>query len=93
MGRRQTFLLLLVLCVFASFVSAQTVTVEFLDEWGEATSRVLEQSRVVLRVIDPAADTSPGRDSVAVSLSSVNGQDVATANLGESGGATGVFEG
>ncbi|HVG09821.1 MAG TPA: Ig-like domain-containing protein, partial [Thermoanaerobaculia bacterium] len=93
MGRRQTFLLLLVLCVFASFVSAQSSPVEFLDEWGEATSRVLEQSRVLLRVIDPAADTSPGRDSVAVDLSSVNGDDVATANLAESGGATGVFEG
>jgi hypothetical protein len=93
MGRRQTFLLLLVLCVFASFVSAQTVSVEFLDEWGEATSRVLEQSRVLLRVIDPAADTTSGRDSVAVDLSAVNGPDTATARLIESGDATGVFEG
>src|SRR5215213_7524722 len=93
MGRRQTFLLLLVLCVFASFVSAQTATVEFLDEWGEATSRVLEQSRVLLRVIDPAADTTAGRDSVSVDLSAVNGPDTATATLAESGDETGVFEG
>jgi hypothetical protein len=93
MGRRQIFLLLLVLCVFASFVSAQSATVTFLDEWGEATSRVLQQSKVLLRVSDPAADTTPGRDSVSVGLSSVNGQDTATVNLAESGEATGVFEG
>jgi hypothetical protein len=93
MGRRLTFLLLLVLCVFASFVSAQSATVTFLDEWGEATSRVLEQSKVLLRVTDPAADTTSGRDSVSVGLSAVNGPDTATVNLTESGGATGVFEG
>lgn len=93
MGRRQTFLLLLVLCVFASFASAQSASVEFLDEWGEVTSRVLEQGRVLLRVIDPAADTSPSRDSVAVDLSAVNGPDTATAHLVESGEETGVFEG
>jgi hypothetical protein len=87
------FLLLLVLCVFASFVSAQSASVEFLDEWGEATSRVLEKSRVLLRVIDPAADTTAGRDSVSVDLSAVNGQDTATAHLVESDGETGVFEG
>lgn len=93
MGRRQTFLLLLVLCVFASFVSAQTVSVTFLDEWGEATARVLEQSRVLLRVIDPAADTTSGRDSVSVDLSAVNGPDTATVALEETAGGTSVFEG
>lgn len=93
MGRRQTFLLLLVLSVFASFVSAQTVSVELLDEWGEATARVLEQSRVLLRVIDPAADTTAGRDSVSVDLSAVNGPDTATVALEETAGGTGVFEG
>ncbi|HWN43614.1 MAG TPA: cadherin-like domain-containing protein, partial [Thermoanaerobaculia bacterium] len=93
MGRRQIFLLLLVLCVFASFVSAQSSSVEFLDEWGEATSRVLEQSRVLLRVIDPAADTSPGRDSVAVDLNSTIAMDTDFTSLMETGEATGVFEG
>lgn len=93
MGRLQAFLLLLALCVFASFVSAQSASVEFVDEWGEATSRVLEQSRVLLRVVDPAADSTAGRDSVAVDLSAVNGPDTATAGLEETGGATGVFEG
>jgi len=93
MGRRHTLLLLLLLCAFASFVSAQTISVTFLDEWREETSRVLQQSKVLLRVIDPAADTTAGRDSVSVGLSSVNGEDVATANLAESGDATGVFEG
>jgi len=93
MGRRQIFLLLLVLCVFASFVSAQSTSVTFLDEWGEATSRVLEQSRVLLRVIDPAADTSPGRDSVAVDLNSTIAMDTDFTSLMETGEATGVFEG
>lgn len=91
MGRRQTFLLSLLLFVFASFVSAASV--EFLDEWGEATSRVLEQSRVLLRVIDPAADTSPGRDSVAVELTDLHAMDTDFTTLEETGEATGVFEG
>lgn len=93
MGRRQTLLLLLVLCAFASFVSAQSVTVTFLDEWGEETARVLEQGKALLRVIDPAADTSPDRDQVSVDLSSEIMQDGATVNLLETGSSTGVFEG
>ncbi len=93
MGRRQTLLLMMVLLVFTSFVSAQTATITFLDEWGEATSRVLEQSKSLLRVIDPAADATPGRDSVAVSLGSANGADTALVDLIETGDATGVFEG
>ncbi|MFL6200116.1 MAG: Ig-like domain-containing protein [Thermoanaerobaculia bacterium] len=91
MGRRQTFLLLLLLFVFASFVSAASVT--FLDEWGAPAARVLEQGKALLRVIDPAADTSPGRDSVAVELGSAIALDTDFTTLQETGEATGVFEG
>jgi len=91
MGRRQTFLLLLLLFVFASFVSAASVT--FLDEWGEPVARVLEHGKAVLRVIDPAADTSPGRDSVAVDLATAVAMDTDFTTLEETGDATGVFEG
>jgi hypothetical protein len=91
MGRRQAFLLLLVLFVFASFVSASSVT--FLDDWGAPASKVLEQGKALLRVIDPAADTSPGRDSVTVELNDFHAMDTDFMTLEETGEATGVFEG
>jgi hypothetical protein len=93
MGRRQTFLLLLVLCVFASFVSAQSASVEFLDEWGEPTDWILEQGKALIRVIDPAANTSPGRDSVPVDFMTTNYMDSGFTELLETGDSTGVFEG
>lgn len=91
MGRRHTFLLLLVLLVFASFVSASSIT--FLDDWGAPAARVLEQGKALLRVIDPAADTSPGRDSVAVEVTDLHAMDTDFTTLEETGEATGVFEG
>jgi hypothetical protein len=94
MGSRWKLLLfLLVCCVFASFVSAQSISVTFLDEWGEPTSRVLEQGKALLRVIDPGADVSPGPDTVAVDLTSTIMMDSSFTDLVETGDSTGVFEG
>jgi hypothetical protein len=92
-SRRKLLLFLLVCCVFASFVSAQSISVTFLDEWGEPTSRVLEQGKALLRVIDPGADVSPGPDTVAVDLTSTIMMDSSFTDLVETGDATGVFEG
>lgn len=92
-SRRKLLLFLLVCCTFASFVSAQSISVTFLDEWGEQTSRVLEEGKAWLRVIDPAADTSPGPDAVAVELASTLYLDSSFTVLPETGDSTGVFEG
>ncbi|MES1240141.1 MAG: Ig-like domain-containing protein [Acidobacteriota bacterium] len=86
-------LLLLACCAVASFVSAQTVSITFLDEWGEQTSRVLEHGRAMLRVIDPGADVSSGPDTVPVALDSTILMDSGFTELAETGDSTGVFEG
>lgn len=92
-SRRKLLLLLLLCCAFASFVSAQSVSITFLDDWGEQTSRVLENGRALLRVVDSGADVSPGPDSVAVSLTSTYYLDSGFTDLVETGDSTGVFEG
>jgi hypothetical protein len=92
-SRRKLLLLLLVCCAFASFVSAQSISVTFLDEWGEQTSRVLEHGKAMLRVIDPGADVSPGPDTVPVDLSATISLDSGFTDLVETGDSTGVFEG
>jgi hypothetical protein len=92
-SRRKLLLLLLACCAFASFVSAQSVSVTFLDEWGEQTSRVLEHGKAMLRVIDPGADVSPGPDTVPVDLSATLSLDSDFTDLVETGDSTGVFEG
>jgi hypothetical protein len=92
-SRRKLLLLLLACCACASFVSAQSISVTFLDEWGEQSSRVLEHGKAILRVIDPAADVSSGPDTVPVDLDSTIMMDSGFTELVETGGSTGVFEG
>jgi hypothetical protein len=94
MGSLRRFLPLFVLCcAVTGLVSAQSISITFLNDWGEQASRVLEEGRALLRVVDPGANVSPGRDQVTVDLSAANSLDLATTNLVETGEATGIFEG
>jgi hypothetical protein len=92
-SRRKLLLLLLVCCAFASFVSAQSVSITFINEWGEQASKVLEQGKALIRVVDSGASPTAARESVTVNLSSLIGNDWATTDLVETGAWTGVFEG
>ncbi|HEX3128414.1 MAG TPA: Ig-like domain-containing protein, partial [Thermoanaerobaculia bacterium] len=92
-SRQKSLLLLLVCCSIASFVSAQSVSITFLNDWGEQATRVLEHGKAMLRVIDPGADVSPGPDTVPVNLDSTIMMDSGFTELTETGGSTGVFEG
>jgi hypothetical protein len=67
--------------------------VSFLDDWGAHASRVLENGRALLRVVDPTADTGAGPDTVTVAVSSQHTGDNRSAQLTETGDSTGVFEG
>lgn len=92
-SRQKLLLLLLVCCAFASFGSAQSVSITFLNDWGEQATKVLEHGKALLRVVDSGANTTPGPDSVTVDLSSTLVSDWATTDLVETGNGTGVFEG
>ncbi len=92
-SRRKLLLLLLVCCAFASFVSAQSISITFINEWGEQASKVLEQGKALIRVVDSGASPTGAREQVTVNLSSLIGNDLATTDLVETGAWTGVFEG
>src|SRR5689334_17955578 len=92
-SRQKSLLLLLACCAFASYVSAQSVSITFLNDWGEQATKVLEHGKALLRVVDSGANTTPGRDSVTVDLYSTLVSDWAATDLVETGNGTCVFEG
>jgi VCBS repeat-containing protein len=82
---------ILSLCALASPALGQTVS--FLDKDGAATAVYVEGSHAIVRVEDPAANVSPGADTVQVQLTSSRAGDAETLTLTETGPATGVFRG
>jgi VCBS repeat-containing protein len=85
--------LMIILSFCALAAPALGATVTFLDENGAATAVYAEGSRAIVRVEDPAANVSPGVDTVEVQLTSSRAGDAETLTLTETGAATGVFRG
>lgn len=81
----------LCLGLLATAGSAQTIT--FVDEQGDPATTLLDNGAVRVRVTDPAANTSPGRDAVTADVTSDLGGDSESLSLLETGPGTGVFEG
>ncbi|MFY9824829.1 MAG: Ig-like domain-containing protein, partial [Thermoanaerobaculia bacterium] len=78
-------------CALSSQALGQTLS--FLDESGAPASIYAEGSRVTVQVTDPAANVSPGKDTVQVRLSTALGGDVELITLTETGTSTGIFRG
>lgn len=95
MGRRQTFLLLLLLCVFASVVSAQSASVSFVrPRDGRTADFALAESAIVVRVVDVSYNLDPAAvETLPVSISLLVSEDSEAVSLKETGPDTGVFEG
>ncbi|HEX5718560.1 MAG TPA: Ig-like domain-containing protein [Thermoanaerobaculia bacterium] len=97
MGRRQIFLLLLVLYVCASFVSAPVsgASVSFLRARdGQTTDFVLSDTAIVVRVDDASYNLNPAAvETLGVSISLMVSEDSEAMILKETGPDTGVFEG
>jgi len=76
-------------------LSSQTLgqTLSFLDTSGALTSIYAERTRAYVQVTDPAANVSPGKDTVQVRLSTTLGGDVELVTLTETGTSTGIFRG
>ncbi|HJX29916.1 MAG TPA: hypothetical protein VJ885_18595, partial [Thermoanaerobaculia bacterium] len=90
MAHRLVGVFLCVLSLVSAASRAQTIT--FVDQGAPATV-LLDGGPARVRVVDPAANTGPGRDSVAATVSSGLAGDFESLTLLETGPGTGVFEG